>query len=139
MAIRTFLDSGVLISAVRGDSKSHVAAREVIDDPTRVFLLSDLVQLEVLPKAVYNQQVHEVEFYEAVFEVAVEVANTSREAIARALDLAKAYGLGGFDACLAESAIGLMADEFVTTEKPTKPFFRIISEKTRFVSISATA
>lgn len=138
MAIRTFLDSNVLIAAIGGDNASHVAAREIIDDPNRVFLLSDLVRLEVLPKAVYNKQADQVEFYEAVFAAATEMANTSQEAVARALELAKKFGLGPVDACLAESAIGLMADEFVTTEKSTKPFFRIKSEKTHFVSIFAT-
>lgn len=136
MPIRTFLDSNVLMAAIRGDHTCHVSARGIIDDPDRLFLLSDMVRLEVLPKAIYFKNKAEADFYEDVFAAASEVAVTSHDSIERATELAKQFGLGPFDACLAEGAISLAADEFVTAERPEKAFFRINGCATKFTSIA---
>lgn len=139
-AVPTFLDSGVLMAAFQGNSEAHALARQIIDDPQREFLLSDLVRLEVLPKAVYHNRTDEVYFYEAVFESALTVASTDPKSVDRALALAKQYGLGAVDACLAEAAITLNAHEFVTTERPSKAYFRLNgTTSTRFISIAELA
>jgi hypothetical protein len=65
--IRTFLDGGVLIAAIRGLPVPTERALGVINDPERVFLASDFVRLEVLPKALYFRQQDEVDFCEAYF------------------------------------------------------------------------
>ncbi len=63
----TYLDSGVLINAFRGVNEVSLKATEILDDSTRLFATSVFVQLETLPKAVYNRQPVEVEFYTAFF------------------------------------------------------------------------
>jgi hypothetical protein len=45
--IRTFLDSGVLISASRGDQADSEQALQVIESPERKLLTSVFVRLEV--------------------------------------------------------------------------------------------
>ncbi len=46
---RTFVDSGVLIAAARGNEDVARQAMAVLDDPEREFASSPLVKLEVLP------------------------------------------------------------------------------------------
>lgn len=59
----TYLDSGVLINAFRGVNEVSLKATEILDNSTRLFATSVFVQLETLPKAVYNNQLAEVKFY----------------------------------------------------------------------------
>jgi len=53
---KTFLDSGVLISAHRGEPaiRKRALALPLLDDPERTFVTSDFVRLEILPKATYK-------------------------------------------------------------------------------------
>jgi hypothetical protein len=51
---RTFLDTGVLIAAARGQDVASIAALNILDDQSREFVSSPFVKLEVLPKAVYS-------------------------------------------------------------------------------------
>lgn len=55
MTTRTFLDSGVLIDAFRGSAALAAAAIRILNDRDRVFLTSELVRLEVLPKALFHR------------------------------------------------------------------------------------
>jgi hypothetical protein len=64
----SFIDARVLIDASRGDSEQSKNAISVLDDPSREFISSLFVKLEVLPKAVYNKKKHEAEFYNAFFD-----------------------------------------------------------------------
>lgn len=135
MPVRTFLDSSVLLAAWKGDDLSHRAARTVLDDENRSFLASDIVRLEVIPHAVFGQRFGELAFYEQVFAAVEEIVLTDAAAVDRALQLASAFGLAAADACVAEAAIRLDADEFVSSERPTRPFFTITGPRTRFLSI----
>ena len=65
---RTFVDAGVLIAAARGDYVPSMIALKILDDQSREFASSPFIELEVLPKAVYNGKKDEVEFYEAFFD-----------------------------------------------------------------------
>ena len=62
---RTFLDAEVLIAAIRGTPEIADRAMELLNDPERLFVSSDFVQLEVLPKAVYFRHTAEASFYRA--------------------------------------------------------------------------
>lgn len=53
---RTFIDSGVLIAAARGKNAPSISALKILDDQSREFASSPFVELEVLPKAVYNRK-----------------------------------------------------------------------------------
>lgn len=122
--IRTFIDSGVLIAAVRGKEEVAIRAIEVLDDPERVFVSSDFVRLEVLPKAKYNRREEEAKSYEAFFRAAQEMVRASRTLINQAYNEASRAGLAAMDALHVAAAKVSGSDEFLTTEKPAKPIFR---------------
>jgi predicted nucleic acid-binding protein len=122
--LKTFLDSGVLLSAwKRGEY--HERARSVMDDPNREFLTSDTVKLELLPKPVFEKRRAEAEFYNDHFNVAEATEPFSAELGDTALALAKKYGLAAMDALNLASAIRQGAEEFITSELPGKPMFRV--------------
>ena len=66
--IRTFIDAGVLIYAARSQGELAERAFQIIEDKNREFASSIFLKLEVLPKAIYNQQTSEVKFYETFFD-----------------------------------------------------------------------
>ena len=75
--IRTFLDASVLIAAIRGAPIPIERALGVLNDPERVFIASDFVRLEVLPKPLYFRQQSEVDFYEAYFAMVADMVEVS--------------------------------------------------------------
>lgn len=70
MPKRTYVDACVLISAFRGDEPSASAALAVLGDPARVFVVSDYLRLETLPKPTFHKNDAEVTFYSAFFHAA---------------------------------------------------------------------
>ena len=70
---RTFLDAGVLIAAIRGRPEIADLAMELLNDPERLFVSSDFVQLDVLPKAVYFRHTAEASFYLVYFASVTEM------------------------------------------------------------------
>jgi predicted nucleic acid-binding protein len=124
--VRTFLDSGVLMAAFKGETADGEKAMALLDDPNREFIGSTFLKLEVIPQPAYNKRPEEVEFFKEFFLSAVEHYAESTEALANAaLSLAEKYGLLGMDALHASAAQQFDAAEFVTTEKPTRPLHRI--------------
>ena len=131
--VLAFIDSGVLITAARGNSPRSQPALDLLADRDRTFASSIFIKLEVLPKAVCYQQTLECAFYEAFFQ-GVTVWLTDVEQLTQsAYQLACTYGLSGLDALNVAAAIALQADEFITTEKPTKPMHRV--PNLRFVTV----
>lgn len=119
-----YLDSGVLIAANRPHARGHAAALALLSGLS-AFASSDLVRLEVLPKAVFHGQRVEVEFYRAYFAVVHSWAHLDRDLTDRALAVAEEYGLGGMDALHVAAAERVGAAEFVTVERPTSPLLRV--------------
>ncbi len=121
----TFVDAGVLIVAARGTDVLSDKALEVLEDSDRVFAASPFIKLEVLPKAIYYQQSDEAQFYEAFFDN-VSVWMTELERLVQlAYQIASQFGLAGMDALHVAAALALEVDEFITTEKSTKPMHRV--------------
>lgn len=123
--MKTYLDTGVLIMAFRGQGLSNVRALQILDDPKRTFGSSVFVKLEAIPKAVYNQQPLEREFYQAFFESVTAWATDIDKVVEDANRIACQYGLAAMDALHVAAALAIDAEEFITTEKPTKPMFRV--------------
>lgn len=84
-----------------------------------------MVKLELLPKAVFEKRRAEVEFYNDYFNLATACEPFSLELGNEAMSLAKKYGLAAMDALHLASAIRQDADEFITSELPGKPMFRV--------------
>ena len=124
--IRIFLDAGVLIAAIRGSPVPTERALGVINDPERVFIASDFVRLEVLPKAVHCRQQYEVAFYEAYFASVMTMVEVSPGLVRQAYAEAQQAGLAGMDALHIAAAKAGAAEEFITTERPTTALFRVI-------------
>jgi hypothetical protein len=122
--LKTFLDSGVLLHGWRGATLSG-AARQIIDDDTREFHTSQMVRLELPPKARFEKHPREVAFYEAHFSECKACEPSSELPGLDAEKLAARYGLAGPDAPQLSAAFRQGVEEFYTSEKPGKPMFRV--------------
>ena len=108
---RTFLDAGVLIAAVRGTPEIADRAMELLNDPERLFVSSDFVQLEVLPKAVYFRHTAEASYYRAYFASVTEMVPVSQALVSQASEQAQRAGLAAMDALhVAAARAGEAAD-----------------------------
>lgn len=123
--IRTFLDSGVLIAASRAAGVLGTRALALFNDSDRVFVTSEFVRMEIFPKAIYYKRQSEVEFYEDFFADAEQIVPISESLGHLAYTEACHAGLSGLDALHIAGAKSSGAEEFITTERPTKPLFRV--------------
>jgi predicted nucleic acid-binding protein len=121
-----------LLHAWRGETLS-AAAMQIIDDDTREFFTSQMVRLELLPKARFEKRPREVAFYEAHFADCVGSQPLSQELGLEAEKLASRHGLAGPDALQIAAAIRQGVEEFYTSEKSGKPLFRL--DEIRVVSL----
>jgi hypothetical protein len=122
---RSFLDAGVLIAAARGIGDIPARAHVILDDPERSFVTSEYIRMEVLPKALYHRQHQEALLYEMFFSRAVQIVPASASLLSHAYTEACAYGLAALDALHIAAAKFSGAEEFITTERTTKPLFRV--------------
>jgi predicted nucleic acid-binding protein len=122
---KTYIDSGVLINAFRGTTEVSLKATQILDDPAREFASSPFVNLEALPKAIYNKQQEEAEFYEVFFAAITHWASDLEQIFKTADHIARTYGLAGMDALHVAAALSIEVDELVTTERTTKPMHRV--------------
>jgi predicted nucleic acid-binding protein len=122
---KTYLDSGVLITAFQGIQAVSIRANRILNDENREFASSRFVQLEVLPKTTFNKQQDEAEFYETFFSAVIHWANDLEQIIQDAYQIACTYGLAAMDALHVAAALQIKADELITTEKSTKPMHRV--------------
>lgn len=130
----TYIDSGVLINAFRGESALGLRAINILDDSDRSFASSIFVQLETLPKAIYQRLQTEQDFYQAFFSVVNHWSIDLLTIIPNAQTIASHYGIAGMDAIHIAASIAIGVEEFITTEKPTKPMFRVT--ELRMISIA---
>jgi len=122
--IRTFVDSGVLITAARGSGESAYNALAILDDPEREFVSSFFIRLEVIPKPSYFNRKSELSFYNNFFD-AVAIWADPKGILDDALSTACKFGLSAVDSLHIAAALSAGATEFVTTELPTKPLHRV--------------
>ncbi len=121
----TFIDSGVLVTAARGVEENSDKALTILGSVGKEFASSEFIKLEVLPKAVYHGQNNEVEFYEEFFNAVTYWANDFSVVTTTGYNLACKYGLAAMDALHIAAALSVGATEFITTEKQTKPMYRV--------------
>lgn len=125
MRKKTYIDSGVLIAAFQGIQSVSIKANQILNDENREFASSQFVKLEVLPKANFNKQEDEAEFYETFFSAVIYWATDLEKITQDAYQLGCTYGLAAMDSLHVAAAIQIKADELITTEKPTKPMHRV--------------
>lgn len=122
---RTYVDTGVLLAAFQGTHPLSEKALGIIDDEDREFIISDFLKLETLPKPTFHKKKDEVEFMETFFGGAVSEVDASKQLTTKAIGLAGTHDIAPVDALHVAAAISGGASEFVTTEKPNKPMFRV--------------
>ncbi|MBL8761309.1 MAG: PIN domain-containing protein [Phycisphaerae bacterium] len=137
--IRTFVDTGVLIAIARGDDKAADAALAILDDPNREFVSSDFVQLEVLPKAAFHRRNDELNVYREFFEGGLVDVVASKSITQSAIAVASEHDIHAMDALHIASALEAGVDEFVTTEKPSKPMFKLAQPRVVSIHPGATS
>ncbi len=117
--ILTYADSNVLIYAVSQKNLSlRLRALKILGDKQREFLASELLRLETLPYAVYAGRHKEVLFLQSFFGRHVSRWIEDERAL---FPTASQLIVQLVDALHLAAAIKYDAD-FVTGEKPTKPF-----------------
>jgi predicted nucleic acid-binding protein len=132
-------DSSLILNAFWDDVRGE-RARAILENPLPCFVVSDYVWLETLPKMLYNKQLDQVSYTERIFRRA-EFIPANDAIIAKAKELAVHYGLAAMekmDSLHIASALEGGANEFITFEKPTKPFFRIPPKVLRITSLYET-
>lgn len=126
----TYIDSGVLIHGAKGTTLAAALALPFLADPAREYITSDYVRLEVLPKATFYKKTLEIDFYNAFFATTTRTIPTSQALIDYALEEACKTGMEGLDALHIACAVFAGAEEFITSEKPTKTIHRTKLVKT---------
>lgn len=121
----TFIDSGVLITASQGTEDLSNRAIKAITSVDREYASSQFIKLEILPKALYHSQSNEVEFYQTFFSAVTYWADDLEKIVDNSFKIASEYGLAAMDALHIAAAISVEAEEFITTEKLTKPMYRV--------------
>jgi predicted nucleic acid-binding protein len=131
---KTYVDSGVLIAAARGNGKLSERALAVLRDTAqREFVSSDYVKLETVPKPTYFGRDAELKFYDAYFASVSMWFRFDATHLEAGLVEACNAGLQGLDAVHVILADISGCDELVTTEKPTSAIHR--TARIRIVSI----
>ena len=123
-ATLTYIDSGVLIFAAKGTTESAALALRFLADPSREYITSDYVRLEVLPKATFHKRTAEVAFYNLFFTTTTRSIPTSEALLQYALEEACKTGIHGLDAVHIACAVFAGAEEFITSEKTSRPIHR---------------
>ena len=79
----------------------------------------------MLPKPVHEKRRIELEFYDEHFDSTIACEPFSPELGSAAFSLAKKYGLAAGDALNLAAAIRQGVEQFITSEVPGKPMFRV--------------
>ena len=95
---------------------------------------SIFLKLELLPKCVFNKKFSEIDFYTDFFDIVTDWAILNNELAYNALEIAQKYGLSTTDALHYAAANSLQAHEFITMEKDSKPFFKVINPQIKMIS-----
>ena len=120
----TYLDSNILIYGASGASLSlRLRVMKIMGDPRRVFLGSRFQVIETLPMARRLKRIREIKFLETYFNRHIQVWADESALFEPASELIEQYGLASFDALHLAAAMKHKA-EFVTGERPTKPFHK---------------
>ncbi len=123
----TFVDTGILITAARGQGDAALRAMAILDDPARSFASSRFVKLEALPMPTYHKRIHEVAFLNAFFDNVTHWPQSDDKVIDQAFVEASRAGIAALDALHVAAAMIVGADVLVTTEKRSKPLHRVRS------------
>jgi predicted nucleic acid-binding protein len=121
---KTYIDSGVLIAAFKAVEPCSERAMAIIADESRTFVVSDVLALECIAPARREGPAEQVEFCEEFFSRQENHA-LDADVTKWAVEIMSRHCIGPIDLLHMAVAVQAGASEFITTEKPTKPFFTI--------------
>ena len=122
----TYLDSGVLIEGWHNREVPEHAVEILLQEPGRAFVASRVQRLETVARVRGPLAAAERAYYATYFERVSRVYTIFDEALGfDAERLTLRYDLAPLDALHMASALRAGAHEFVTTEKPGKPLYRV--------------
>ena len=132
----TYVDASVLILASGKENlEQRLRALKVLGDRRRAFVASEFLRLETLPHAKHFGKHRQAAFLQRFFTHTVtQWVLDERALFAPAAELIEQYNLQLIDALHLAAAISCKA-EFVTAEKPTKPFFAAYSRVATIYSV----
>ena len=133
MIKKTYIDSSILISAFQGIDDVSNRAMKILDDPNRIFVVSDYLVLEVLPHPTFLKRRDEINFMETTIRHASEKVESSPKVTEIAINVAAKYDITAMDALHVGAAIKANVDELVTMERQTSPLCRV--QEIRVVSL----
>lgn len=121
----TFVDTGVLIAAVRGSGEMQQRAAEILTDSSRSFACSSFVRVELLPRPIYEKKPAEAAFYREYFHHVAIWARINEELLVSAYREAITVGAAAMEALHIAAAKQVGAAELVTTAPSSKPMHRV--------------
>lgn len=124
MPVRTYVDVGVLIAALRAEAPLANTALSFLYDPLREYVTSDYVKIELLPKCTFHKNDDERHFYEEFFAASHIHIPSNDELLALAIEEGGRTGISGIDAIHVACALVAQAEELITAEGTTKPMHR---------------
>ncbi len=124
MAILTFVDTGVLLAAYRGEPQQREPSLAILSDPLRSFVASEFLYMETMPKAIYHRNKREIAFYRAYFDKVHIFINDVEAIVSVALDQCERCGLAAMDAMHIAAAYLAGAEVLLTLERTEKPIYR---------------
>jgi predicted nucleic acid-binding protein len=124
MAIITYLDTNCLIAVADAEALRSEQVFELLDDLQRSFMLSPFTTLETLPLAMHYRNKRRERFFRSYINFCAHFSSNLPAIMNEAHRQAERHGIVGIDACHIAAAIVGLANEFYTSEKPTKPMFR---------------
>ncbi|HUJ21780.1 MAG TPA: PIN domain-containing protein [Bryobacteraceae bacterium] len=138
--VRTFLDTAVLIEAFRGQQPLREAALTIIQDPARLFIASDFLYLELMPKPTYFRNQPELEFLREYFNTRTSLWVTDVAEMTKvARNEAERCGLAAMDALHLAAAYLAGAGELLTIEKRGKAIHRSSLVRVAYVKTTGSA
>lgn len=120
----TYIDTGVLIGALRGSQDVADRAISFLNDPLRDYITSDYVKIELLPKCRFHKNAEEEKFYEEFFKRTKVYVPSSNDLLALAIEEGGKTGISGIDAIHVACALIAEAKELITGERTVKPIHR---------------
>lgn len=123
----TYFDTGVVIAAFSSKNPAlSDLALELISERGRMYVVSGMLRLELLPGALYVGDKRQVASLQGFFDDAAVYVPTDDSLIDEAIiEAAKVNGIGAADVMHIAAAKAAGATEFYTTENSTKPLYSV--------------
>lgn len=124
MAIMTYLDTNCLIALADAEPQRKQKVFDLLNDPQRVFVYSSFFTLETLSLAIHYKNKKRQQVFRVYINLCAHFSNNLPAIMNEAYRQSERYGIVGIDACHIAAAVVVLAEEFYTFEKPTRPMFR---------------